>query len=1117
MSKNLRGYSGMQPIINLVDITASSITATNGTFTNLSIGTYTITTLNVNNLVATGTVILSGLTQQNPLNTDDHNILIHDPTTNRLYKFNSLYFSPINDRLHVPKLTVEYGLTLNADAEINSNHDFYFREITPTTPGDKGVIFWENIARIIGRRTGAGLPELQLVNNTARQNGIDYQVSLQEASTQLNTTGNISFRVNNAVKMEITNSNIIFSNIDLIARDITANDVTVTGTLNAANITFTSANIPGGLTVGGLTDLNGDLEVAGSVKLSQMALPPQTFGYGINVLMWDAGTRLLSADNSFKYYGSTDTLEISNLTVGTAATIFNLNVTNEITQSLRLQDSTSDLNFNIQFINSSNKLRENTALRFNPFTETLRVGNIYVIDNIEIAGDTTITAPQSTSIANNRIPFIEGSTDTGNLESFNLFTFNPTNQVLNTPSISTSINITNAGTTNLNGTTTITGTTTVTGNIDLQGNTTITAPQSTSTNNNRIPFIESSTTTGKMESFNLFFFNATNQTLASPNITATLNLTCNGTTNLNTATVTGNTDLQGDTTISAITTTTSQNSRILFIDGNGATTGKLGNQGNFYYNPNSQTLVSTRLTNTLQTFTPLLILDGTNNGTIEIDNTYGMYFNHATGYVFRMSGTWKLRIESTVTTSYNDLVIRNTTSSPQITFQDASTTNGIIRGTPGALVFDHPTSHNFTINNISSLYVFSTDVYCNKPLSLFQDTNITLNELSTAFSGTKNEIVFNNIGRIRSKREVTTLDPVLEIGNETALSSINYQFQLNIDSIKSNVPTGGAHNFEINNASKIKITNNETIIRNTLTLEDVDLPTSDINFYILLQNGGNNQVKRSSLIFNPVSEILTINKLQLEGTDIATATDNKILFLDPNDEVEKSDSDLTYNASTSTLKFKILDNSSADSKITVQQPLHYGAGLFAQPINYTIRIGHTDLIETIDVLGSGLNTGKYGNGIYLSILRTGVKTIAYGQNSRLFDWNAYNTSSNFKTDWEMVGLPGLFEIMVTFKFEWDPLNTNRANPIIKAVINGTQEEEGVECQYVRQQLGRVITVKYHNKIYFNTLDTISFQTYINIGGTTNFSDLATSSQFILSDFMFMATYLGPLQEYTVTI
>jgi hypothetical protein len=112
MSKNLRGYSGTQIQVNLDDITASSITATNEAFTNLSIGTYNITTLNVSDLVATGVIKFTGLTAQSALNTDDHNILIHDPTTNRIYKFTGLTFSPINNQLTCTNLDVTGTLSV---------------------------------------------------------------------------------------------------------------------------------------------------------------------------------------------------------------------------------------------------------------------------------------------------------------------------------------------------------------------------------------------------------------------------------------------------------------------------------------------------------------------------------------------------------------------------------------------------------------------------------------------------------------------------------------------------------------------------------------------------------------------------------------------------------------------------------------------------------------------------------------------------------------------------------------------------------------------------------------------------------------------------------------------
>jgi hypothetical protein len=64
MSKNLRGHSSSRFNINLLDIDANSITATTGTFTNLNIGTYTATTLNVTgNFVSSGLARFTGTVQ----------------------------------------------------------------------------------------------------------------------------------------------------------------------------------------------------------------------------------------------------------------------------------------------------------------------------------------------------------------------------------------------------------------------------------------------------------------------------------------------------------------------------------------------------------------------------------------------------------------------------------------------------------------------------------------------------------------------------------------------------------------------------------------------------------------------------------------------------------------------------------------------------------------------------------------------------------------------------------------------------------------------------------------------------------------------------------------------
>ena len=834
MSKNLRGYSGMQPIINLVDITASSITATNGTFTNLSIGTYSITTLNVSNLVATGTVILSGLTQQNPLNTDDHNILIHDPTTNRLYKFNSLYFSPINDRLHVPKLTVNSGLTLNADAEINSNHDFYFREILPAVGGDKGVIFWENIARIIGRRTAAGLPELQLVNNTARQNGIDYQISLQETSTQLNTTSTINFRVNNAIKMTIDNSNITFSNVDLIARDISAVDVTVTGTLNATNITFNSANIPGALTVGGLTDLNGDLEVFGSVTLSQITAAPVA-GPGIHMLMWNSATGRISGDASIKYDASTDILTLPRILATTSGNIYDLTVSNEFIQSVRLSDTTSNLNFNIQFINASNRLRESNGLTYNPLNNKLYATNINSTD-VTITGeiiqsnaqlditsnlefdipflnssnqlryskglvynpayerltlttlDVTNFTPTNLTVSNNliinneiqinqaqatasndfKLMFLNASDYVRVSQTTEPLTFNPSSGLLKSSNLTltdvfeikqqtnpadTLFKIFETGTTKV---TYISGVDPVTNynigfwhdghtryvakdfhkfyvngvtsneevfrvssnfvqffyNLSMEGNSrfrftdteptvigdkgilewrqqqqggTVTKVRLTGYQDANNAFelhfdifgagdrIKMTTTGVELYADNhgedvecpVFFGEATTGSLyeiSKDNTHLTYNpssntLTTNNIELTDDLTVTGNTNLQGDTTITAVNSTVSNNNRIPFIEG-GTGTGRLC-ESNLYYNPSNQTLVSSTVLGTTAVNSPTFTITGTNNGQVSINATYGMFFTHNDGYVFRIGSNWKLRIGNTTTTIYNDLQLQS--------------------------------------------------------------------------------------------------------------------------------------------------------------------------------------------------------------------------------------------------------------------------------------------------------------------------------------------------------------------------------------------------------------------------------------------------------------------------
>ena len=969
-----------------------------------------------------------------------------------------------------------------------------------------------------------------------------------------------------------SSANLTIESLSLLGIDVTTIDATTGNiiTLNSTTVNATNANITnvsiGTLTIDNATvnqlltanniTASGTITANGNVVVT--SLPQDNTDNNDRYIVFQGLNNILRSDSKLTFNPSTNTLTIIGLScqdISASGTISGGTISG--TFNIVAENKTADTNFPISFHDtSSDRVSIGDAsylssFTFNPSTRTMVLENGQItnatiaLGNIAIANitDANINANSRSDDVEYKVVLLRASDDRICEDSSNNITYNPLNERLTVvKTTTTNLKIGQLLTTSndtfypcmfqgnnndisrspllsnfhynpsqlklkidnveVTDDLTVTDDLSVSGRTDL-GNVVSINSLNSVVSNTTYPLLtwdntSSGSRTIRVDTSNLYY-DTTNNTLYAPNISGSFNITAStrsndqaypvsfhdtGTNqicidsastnitwnpsqnvldvrNIDVAvdlTVNNDATITGDTTITAVNSTVSNNNRIPFIEGGGAT-GRLC-ESNLYYNPNNQTLVSANITTTSAINSPTVTVTGTNNGQLTIDPTYGLFINHADGHVFRMAGIWKLRISSAEIGMYANLRL-------------------------------NPNNSN-------------------------NETNIIFNEYSASASGDKSKIQFSNIGQIISSRDAS-LNPVLEFINTGATPEVQYQIQLNSTNNKYNTPDGGSHNFLIDTFSEFEITVSETIIKNTLKLEDVTLPTANTNFFLLLQNSGNGQVKRSNLVFNPVSEILTINKLKLENTDTATATDNKLLFLDPNDEVEKSDSNLSYDATTSTLTFKILDNSSADSKITVQKPLHYGAGVFSQPLNYTIRVGHTDLIQTIDVLGSGLNTGKFGNGIYLSILRSGVKTTAYGQNSLLWNWNAYVDATDTATVFTMGGLPGLWDVMVTFKFQWDSGNTNRANPIIKAEINGsTTQEEGVESQYVRQQLGRIVTVKYHNKLYFNTSDTIAFRTFLNIGSTTNFTSLATSSQFDLSDFMFMATYMGPLDEYDKT-
>jgi hypothetical protein len=245
--------------------------------------------------------------------------------------------------------------------------------------------------------------------------------------------------------------------------------------------------------------------------------------------------------------------------------------------------------------------------------------------------------------------------------------------------------------------------------------------------------------------------------------------------------------------------------------------------------------------------------------------------------------------------------------------------------------------------------------------------------------------------------------------------------------------------------------------------------------------------QHNQFTFNPSTTLLSVPNIDATGTVTAGALDVT--------------NNMTVNGTFTCgdIDFGSLESTNAAAKITVQQPIQYGGGVFVQPLNYTIKIGPTDLIRTIDtVSGNGFNSGKYGDGNTLSILRSGVKATAYGQNTELITWNPYIDAVNAETNFTLGGLPGLWDIQMTCKYRASLLSTNnRVNPIVRAVLNNTTAiNGGDQSHYIRHQTGRVGCVVWHNKIYLNTNDSIRFDTYVNFGGVINFTSVMPPQNFI---------------------
>jgi len=1004
MSKNLRGYSGSQIQINLDDIQSNSITSTNGTFTNLSIGTYTITTLNISDLIATGVIKFSGLTQQNPLNTDTHNIIIHDPTTNRLYKFNTLNFSPINNQLSIHNLlssgeiyyknqtldqrfeplgggggsfvTIDTTQTITGTKSFSATTTTFNKIDTSsdvTIGGDMEVYTaitlrdTANNAKTFKLST-AGSTTAPFIRMKNFLNTGDYQVGLLTDETRLYGETCIDFEVddNSGLKtsyLKVENSNVTCNtNLSVTGNITKSGDAVKTQVEND----LLYCKLSGTQTISGIKTFSdsavfsSNLSVTGNITKSGDAVKTQV-------------------ENDLLYCKLTGAQSISGIKTFSDSAVFSSNLT--VTGRTNLGTNVSINGLNSVITNTTYPLL--TWNNTSSVSRTIRVDipNLYydTTDNTlyapNFSGNFNVTALTRSDNTDYPVLFYDTSTTDICIDSVsNHFTYNPSENKLDVRNINVVVDLTTEKVT------------LDTGKIFNHSTNEYMGLKAISNNGTNLSGLDYNLALWKDGSIRMiarnnqrfYIYNSTTGTTNQRLIITDSSVNVN--TNLS---VDNDATITGDTTITAVNSTVSNNNRIPFIEGGGAT-GRLC-ESNLYYNPSDQTLVSANITTTNAINSPTLTVTGTNNGQIIIDPTYGLSFNQSDGYLFRMAGVWKMRIDNTLTTIYD----------------------------------------NFQLNGSATI---DGDIY---------KQTATL----SAVDRDQNVLFHDNEGDKRIKE--------------------NNSFYFN--------PSD----------ERLTVTN---LTCGTNVKLSCSVPTASTKFPVLLLNEGSNDVKKANsfMSYNPSLD-------RIYGKDIM-----------------------------------LNEDSGTRGRLTLIEPIRYGGPVLYTPLNYTYIIGNTDTIATIDAVGSGLNSGKFGNGVYIGINRSGVKATAFGSNTDLISWNQYINATNTPTSFTNVSLfTGTWEVTVMCDYMSSNSSSsasggNRVNPILRLEVNGTEIEEGTQSLYIRHQLGRVGTMRTNYILKLEQGDVIALRTYVNYGGTTNFSSLMLSGQYSLSNFNFRATFLGTLDEYDRT-
>lgn len=1053
MSKNLRGLSGSSVTINLLDIDANSVTATTGTFTDIIATNYSINNVSISNLIVSGVVRLTGIVDAPVTLLPEYEILFKDPYNNLVYKFSSLVFNTTSGTLKSPDI------------------------ITATmTVGD---IYVTGNITLVG-----SIDSLQVTGQTDLGTGLSIQSLASVASNS----------VHSLVLWNSTTKDISQDNTKLYYD-------TTTDTLYSPKISVT------------------DFNIVPVTRSDNVEYP---------VVFFDDNTDNLATDSvasAFRYNPSTNRLTLQECKVTDKVICDVLAITKEI-----VTGTDSQVKFFIED-GFNFKIEDTTNIEgfyfFSGVTEWMRiaVGETRIATDVEIAGDATLenslTVETGTFLGSglhvDALDPIVANTSyavllwditgvAGNRSvtyDFTNFYYDTTTDTLHVPNISIP-------------------------NLQIVA--------ISKTDNIDYPVTFHDTTLNKVckdSESGSFRYNPSTNKLSVRNINCEFNLEVLNKTFLG-STVYVN-------TLNPVATNTTY--PLLVWDNTGALDDRAISYDTtkLYYDTTTDTLHAPNISLTDATMTGDFICNGTatfgdectitsskNLRFIEASTTVagdkGIIYSQDIGRViFRRSSTL-----DPVVQLVNEVARTNAISGLyqiQLSALDVdinTVSTGSIRNRVDGTVKTTLTNTDFTV---------STD------LEVTGDTTITLFNALTTPANTNCRLLFLEgstlTGRIsgngcyynpsgdvmfanRLQGSVHSRSPVFLISN-TTVGNASIQHATHSDAqIYLRYDQANGHLFRIGSSPSLLITNSLSTIYTPFrcdgdcTIEYKPALASenrDMRVVVSDVDATDKTIKQhNQFTFNPSTTLLSVPNIDTTAVTAGTldVTNN-----------------MTVNGTFTCgdIDFGSLESTNAAAKITVQQPIQYGGGIYVQPLNYTIKIGTTDLIRTIDTAsGTGFNSGKYGNGVTLSILRSGVKTTSYGQDTELITWNPYIDATNTATNFTLGGLPGLWDIKMTCKYTSAQAgNSNRVNPIVRAILNNTTAiDGGDQSSYIRHNMGRVGGIVWHNKIYLNTNDSIRFDTYVNLGAVINFTSVMTSTDFDLSDFMFIATFLGPLDEYDKT-